>query len=271
MLRNSTCLCLMLLLIFIPVLVSASKSDQTTEKSAEFSINQVLDDVYALVDTEKVKLFNEKNSEMDKDLKELFDVSILRSKLEQFYTMLFYISKYTSIEEDELFIDRDSTIKLLISSEVFTNLKFPRRITKVHLSKHNRGKPFYKVFFDSDRVELDLNWGDDFDTMREGMNQKAKALVFYGSFSFRLRKKGENVEAFDFEDVDLYGNFGSRGFVNVDVNYVAVRSVEFHKGSEMALVRAKVSRREFEINEHTWLLALVTKFKTNKSLTTLDW
>jgi hypothetical protein len=39
----------------------------------------------------------------------------------------------------------------------------------------------------------------------------------------------------------------------------------------MALVRAKVSRKEFEINEHTWLLALVTKFKTNKSLTTLDW
>jgi hypothetical protein len=52
---------------------------------------------------------------------------------------------------------------------------------------------------------------------------------------------------------------------------VAVRSVEFHKGSEMALVRAKVSRKEFEINEHTWLLALVTKFKTNKSLTSLDW
>ena len=148
-----------------------------------------LDDVYALVDTENVKLFKEKNSEMDKELKELFDVSILRSKLEQFYTMLFYISKYTSIEEDELFLDRDSTIKLLISSEVFTNREFPRRITKVHLTRHNREKPSYKVFFDSDRVELDLNWGDDFDTMREGMNQEAKALVFYGSFSFRLRKR----------------------------------------------------------------------------------
>ncbi len=271
MLRNSTCLCLLLLLISIPVLASDSKSDQTINKSAEFSIKQVLDDVYALVDTEKVKLFKEKNSEMDKELKELFDVSILRSKLEQFYTMLFYISKYTSIEKDELFLDRDLTIKLLISSEVFSNREFPRRITKVHLSRHNQERPFYKVFFDSDRVELDLNWGDDFDIMREGMNQRAKALVFYGSFSFRLRKKGENVEAFDFEDVDLYGSFGSRGFINVDINYVALRSVEFHKGSEMALVKAKVSRREFEINEHTWLLALVTKFVTDKSLQALDW
>ncbi len=271
MFRNSTCLCLMLLLIAIPVFASDSKSDQSTTKSEEFSINQVLDDVYALVDTEKVKLFKEKNSEMDKELNELFDVSILRSKLEQFYTMLFYISKYATIEKDELDIDRDSTIKLLISSEVFTNREFPRRITKVHLTRHNRKRPFYKVFFDSDRVELDLNWGDDFDTFKEGMNQRAKALIFYGSFSFRLRKKGENVEAFDFEDVDLYGSFGSRGFINVDINYVAVKSVEFHKGSEMALVRAKVSRKEFEINEHTWLLALVTRFVTDKSLQALDW
>jgi hypothetical protein len=39
----------------------------------------------------------------------------------------------------------------------------------------------------------------------------------------------------------------------------------------MALVKAKVSRREFEINEHTWLLALLTKFVTDKSLQPLDW
>ncbi|MFQ5687445.1 MAG: hypothetical protein ACE5GV_12390 [Candidatus Scalindua sp.] len=261
----------MLLLISIPVLASDSKSDQTITKSPEFSINQVLDDVYALVDTEKAKLFKEKNNEMDKELITLFDVSILRSKLEQFYTMLFYISKYTTIEKDEIDITRDSAIKLLISSEVFTNSEFPRRITKVHLARHNRERPFYKVFFDSDRVDLDLNRGDGYGIAREGMRQEAKALVFYGSFSFRLRKKGENVEAFDFEDVDLYGSFGSRGFINVDINYVAVRSVEFHKGSEMALVRAKVSRKEFEINEHTWLLDLVTRFVTDKSLQPLDW
>jgi hypothetical protein len=261
----------MLLLLTIPVFASDSRPDQSITKSAEFNINQVLDDVYALVDTEKVKLFKEKNKEMDKELKELFDVSILRSKLEQFYTMLFYISKYASIDKDELFLDRDSTIKLLISSEVFTDREFPRRISKVYLTRYNRERPFYKVFFDSDRVELDLNRGDGYGIAREGMRQEAKSLIFYGSFSFRLRKKGENVKAFDFEDVDLYGSFGSRGFINVDINYVAVRSVEFHKGTEMALVRAKVSRREFEINEHTWLLALVTKFITDKSLQPLDW
>jgi len=238
---------------------------------AKVNKKQVLEDVYALIDSEGVRLFREENREMNKELMELFNVSIPRSKLEQFYTMLFYISKYASIEKDELVIDRDSTIRLLISSEVFSNPEFPKRISRVFLSRHNRVKPFYKVFFDSNEVKLDLNKGDGYGISREGMRQQAKALVFYGSFSFRLREKGDNVEAFDFKDVDLYGNFGSRGFINVDINYVAVKSAEFHKGSEMALVRAKVSRREFEINKHTWLLSLVTKFVTDKSLQPLDW
>jgi hypothetical protein len=267
MFKNIIFTCLTLLLTSIPVFAFDYKSEM-----AKVDKKQVLDDVYALVDSEKVKLFREKNTEMDKELMELFDVSIPRSKLEQFYTMLFYISKYASIEKDDFIIDRDLTIRLLISSKVFSNPEFPKRISKVSLSRHNREKPFYKVSFDSNEVRLALNKGDGFEVSREGMEQQATALVFYGSFSFSLRKKGNNnVEAFGFEDVDLYGSFGSRGFINVDINYVAVKSVEFHKGSEMALVRAKVSRREFEINEHTWLLDLVTRFVTDKSLQPLDW
>ena len=266
MFKNLLFICLTLLLSTAPVFAFDSKSEM-----AKVNKKQVLEDVYALIDSEGVRLFREENREMNKELMELFNVSIPRSKLEQFYTMLFYISKYASIEKDELVIDRDSTIRLLISSEVFSNPEFPKRISRVFLSRHNRVKPFYKVFFDSNEVKLDLNKGDGYGISREGMRQQAKALVFYGSFSFRLREKGDNVEAFDFKDVDLYGNFGSRGFINVDINYVAVKSAEFHKGSDMALVRAKVSRREFEINKHTWLLSLVTKFVTDKSLQPLDW
>lgn len=231
----------------------------------------MINDVYSLVDEENVKLFNQNNSEMDKLLEELFTVTIPRSKLEQFYTMLFYISKYATIEKDEIKIDRDSTIRLLISSRVFSDPEFPRRITHIYLSRIIREKPYYKVSFDSDQIELKLNRGDGYRISREGMHQEAKSLVFYGSFSFRLRKQEENVEAFDFEDVDLYGSFGSRGFINVDINYVAIKSVEFHKGTEMALVKAKVSRKEFEINEHTWLLGLVSRFVNDKSLQPIDW
>ncbi len=261
----------MLLVVAVPAFAFDSKFETVTVKPKEVIVNQVLNDVYSLVDSENVKLFKNKNEEMDKELIALFDVSIQRSKLEQFYTMLFYISKYASIEKDEIIINRDLTIKLLVSSQVFTDLEFPNNISSVSLSRKNSENPRYKVSFDSDRVELGLNYGDGYGISRVGMKQEAQALVFYGSFSFKLRQKSVNVEAYDFDGVDLYGNFGSRGVVNVDINYVAVKSVEFHKASEMALVKAKVSRKEFEINKHTWLLGLITRLVTNKSLQPLDW
>lgn len=263
---------IVLVLVFaVPSYALGGKSEPVSLTTEEFDIDQVIEDVYALVDSENVKLFNQRNEELDKELIALFDTSVLRSKLEQFYTMLYYISKYATTEKDEFDIDRDLTIKLLISSRVFTDSEFPKKISNVFLSRNNRKKPFYKVSFNSDRVELSLNYGDGYGVSKVGMRQRAQSLVFYGSFSFKLRKKGENVVAYDFEDVDLYGKFGSRGFVNIDINYVTVKSVEFHKASEMALVKAKVSRKEFEVNEHTWLLGLVTRFVTDKSLQPLDW
>ena len=271
MFKNILFVLLMFLLFAVPSYALGGKSEPVSLKPSELDINEVIEDVYALVDSENLKLFNQKNEEMDRELIALFDVSILRSKLEQFYTMLYLISTYATIEKDEFNIDRDLTIKLLVSSAVFTDRKFPKNISNVFLSRKNRAKPFYKVSFSSDRVELGLNYGDGFGISRVGMEQEAQALVFYGAFSFKLREKGENVEAYDFDGVDIYGNFGSRGFVDVDINYVAVKSVEFHKASEMALVKAKVSRKEFEINQHTWLLGLVTRFVTNKSLQPLDW
>ncbi|MBT3880252.1 MAG: hypothetical protein HON76_03210 [Candidatus Scalindua sp.] len=270
MFKNSLLVVLVLLVFASQAFAVENRTKQVLE-TADFGVDQVLNDVYALVDSENVNLFDQRNEDMDRELIALFDVSILRSKLEQFYTMLYHISSFATIAKDEFTIDRDLTIKLLISSRVFTDRDFPQNISNVYLSRKNREKPSYKVSFSSERVELGLNYGDGYGIAKVGMNQEAQALVFYGAFSFKLRKKGENVEAYDFDGVDLYGNFGSRGFINVDINYVAVKSVEFHKASEMALVKAKVSRREFEINNHTWLLGLVTRFVTDKSLQPLDW
>ncbi len=271
MIKNYLFITIISLLIPVSVLASDNEPEAKLLQSMQVDKKQVLSDVYALVDEENTKLFNQKNSQLDELLDELFTVTIPRSKLEQFYTMLFYISQYATIDKEEIKIDRDSTIRLLISSKVFSDPEFPKRISQVFLSRINRKIPFYKVSFDSDQVELELNKGDGYGISREGMHQEAKSLVFYGSFSFRLRKKEENVEAFDFEDVDLFGSFGSRGFINVDIHYVAIKSVEFHRGTEMALVKAKVSRKEFEKNKHTWLLSLVTRFVNDKSLQPLDW
>jgi hypothetical protein len=125
--------------------------------------------------------------------------------------------------------------------------------------------------FDKPEVRLPLNRGSGFGVFREGMCQHAKELVFYGSFSFSLAMKNESLEVYDFDNLDLWGTFGSRGVVDVDVNYVSVKSVDFLKGNTMGLVKAKVSRKEFDVNQHSFLLDLVTRFVTDKSVQPIDW
>ena len=180
MFKNFLFVVLVFLLFAVPSYALGGKSKPVSLKPSALDINEVIEDVYALVDSENLKLFNQKNEEMDKALIALFDVSILRSKLEQFYTMLYYISRYATIEKDEFNIDRDMTIKLLVSSEVFSDEEFPKNISNVFLSRKNRKNPFYKVSFSSDRVELGLNYGDGYGISRVGMEQEAQALVFYG-------------------------------------------------------------------------------------------
>ena len=59
--------------------------------------------------------------------------------------------------------------------------------------------------------------------------------------------------------------------MDVDINYVSIKSVDFLKGNAMGLVKAKVSRKEFDVNQHSFLLDLVTRFVTDKSVQPIDW
>jgi hypothetical protein len=127
------------------------------------------------------------------------------------------------------------------------------------------------VVFDAPEVRLPLNHGLGFGVVREGMCQHARELVFYGEFSFTLAMKESGLEVHDFDKVDLFGTFGSRGIVDVDVNYVSIRSVTFMRGSIMGLVKAKISRREFEVNDHSFLLSLLSRVVTDKSVQPIDW
>jgi hypothetical protein len=202
---------------------------------------------------------------------DLFDLSAPKSKLEQFYAMLSLISRYASPPDDEITLDVAKALNLLLSSKVFSVPEFPRQIVQIHLNRKDRAHPRYQVVFDRPEVRLPLNGGLGFGVFRQGMCQHAKALVFYGSFSFTLTMKHKSLEAYDFDNVDLWGDFGSRGLIDVDINYVSLKSVEFMKGSALGLVRAKVSRKEFEVNQHSFLLELITKFVTDKSVQPIDW
>ena len=250
---------------------SGCRSEQTVTVPAQVNMAQVIQDVYALEDKHQEKLFRWPNSRMEREMAELFDRSVPKSKLEQFYTMLFYISQHASHAGDEIAYDVAKAQDLLLSSKVFSDPEFPRQIVQIHMARKDRAHPRYRVVFNQPEVWLPLNKGLGFGIVREGMCQHAKALVFYGSFSFSLAMTDKHLEVSDFDNVDLWGTFGVRGIVDVDLNYVSVKSVEFQNGSLMGLVRAKVSRKEFAVNRHSFLLELVTKFHVDKSVQPIDW
>ncbi len=247
------------------------QAERAVTTPAPVDVAQVLADVYALSDDHQAKLFSGPNPALDRALTALFDLSAPKSKLEQFYSLLFYIATYASHPGDDISFDLPKALTLLLSSKVFSDPEFPRQITRIQLSRKDRGHPHYQVGFEKPEVWLPLNNGLGFGIVREGMCQHAKALVFYGSFAFSLRMKSQGLEVSNFDNVDLWGAFGSRGFVDIDVNYVSVKSVEFQNGSGMGLVRAKVSRKEFAINRHSFLLELVTRYLVDKSVQPIDW
>jgi hypothetical protein len=250
---------------------STCKAERAVTVPAQVDMAQVMQDAYALEDSKQEKVFRWPDRALDQAMTGLFDLSVPKSKLEQFYAMLSYIARYASHPGDEMALDVPKALNLLLSSKVFSDPDFPRQIVRIHLDRRDRAHPRYEVAFDRPDVRLPLNKGLGFGVSRQGMCQHAKALVFYGSFSFSLTMKDKSLEAYDFDNVDLWGNFGSRGLIDVDINYVSVKSVEFMKGNAMGLVKAKVSRKEFEVNQHSFLLELITRLVTDKSVQPIDW
>jgi hypothetical protein len=238
---------------------------------AAVDMTHVLRDLYALEDASGTKLLPVRSPDLDAQMARLFDPSFPRSKLEQFYTMLFHVAHSARGVEEEIALRVGSVRALLLSTKVFSTPELPHRITAIHLLRRDPSRPRYQVLFDSPEVRLPLNRGMGFGVHREGMCQHAKELVFYGGFSFTLAMRKSGLEVQDFDRVDLWGTFGSRGVVDVDINYVSVKSVQFMTGSVMGLVKAKVSRREFQVNRHSFLLELVSRFVTDKSVQPIDW
>jgi hypothetical protein len=255
----------------LPQVPAGCQVERVLTVPAPVDMAEVLQDVYALEDTHHIKLFSESNPKLERALAALFDLTIPKSKLDQFYSLLFYLDRYASHPGTRITFEISAARRLLLSSKVFSDPAFPGQMTQIELTRTDRSQPRYQVLFERPEVRLPLNHGWGFGVRREGMCQHAKELVFYGGFAFSLRMNGESLDVFDFDGVDLYGNFGARGLVDIDISYVSIKSVEFRKGTPLGLVRAKVSQREFEANQHSFWLRVITRFVTDKSLQAIDW
>jgi hypothetical protein len=249
-------------------------SDVAQTRPAKADLEKVRSDLLKLHDLKGRLILTELPQEMISRLNDLFqrDPSTV-SKLEQFYGLLYLIGRHKSVSDRRVDFNPEHVRSILLSSKVFSTPDVPNAITSVTLFWSRAfKKATYLVHFNTKELHLPLNGGKGFATYKEGLCQIAQKLIFYGGFEFDVETtSNDHYYVSKFKDVDLYGIFGSRGTVNVDINYVSIKSVEFLKGSPMGIVRAKVSRREFEMNSHNVLLRFVTNFVTDKSTQPIDW
>ncbi len=249
-------------------------SDIPQTQAARANLTEVQNDILALKSLDGKTIVDSISPQFLEGLKALFETDPTKiSKLEQFYGLLHLIGAHKSLPTRRVDFDAAMVRKLLISSKVFSTPDVPQSIEAVTLFwSKSWNRATYAVKFNKSEVRVNLNEGRGFATYKEGLCQVARALVFYGGFEFDVEKtrKGHYFVS-QFKDVDIFGTFGARGIVDVDINLISIKSVEFLNGSPMGIVRAKVSRKEFDINEHSNLLRLVTQFVTDKSTQPIDW
>ncbi len=235
----------------IPALVAAVRDLTTTEKSPALAWNV----------------------SVERDVRDVFDLDHIKTKMEQFYRLLFVIQRHVKSDlGNGVAFDPTIVRKILTLSGVFTDPSIPNEIVGVTVDRSKREDPRYTVRFGKESTKVPLNQGKGFSAWERGRCQYNEALIFHREFSFSLRSlKNGNLIARYFRGVDLFGDFGTRGVVDVDLNYVTLKSVEFFKGTNRGEVTAQVSPEEFRKNDHNPLLRIVTKFVGNKSVQPIDW
>ncbi|MCB0307922.1 MAG: hypothetical protein KDD48_01005 [Bdellovibrionales bacterium] len=204
---------------------------------------------------------------------EVFNTSIIKTKMEQFYTLLYVLAR--AIPDGlgkTIKLRPEGVIKVLLASRVFSDPDIPKHISLTTISRHHATEPRYTIAFDQNKTEIPLNKDKGFHLYRNGLCQHARKLIFGKEFSVAVKTNGRgHLVASDFRGVDLFGRFGSRGLFDVDINFVALRSVEFFKGTPNGKVTAYVSRQEFKKNDHNPLLQFFTKYIPDRSVQPIDW
>jgi len=235
-------------------------------------VSSLVDAVRGLETTEKGSAL-EWNASAERDVRGVFDLDHIKTKMEQFYRLLFVIQKHVKPDLGSgVAFDPTVVRKILTLSGVFTDPSIPNEIVGVTVDRSKKEDPRYTVRFGNESTKVPLNGGKGFNAWERGRCQFNKALIFHREFSFSLRSlKNGNLIARYFRGVDLFGDFGTRGVVDVDLNYVTLKSVEFFKGTNRGEVTAQVSPEEFRKNDHNPLLRIVTKFVGNKSVQPIDW
>lgn len=213
------------------------------------------------------------SQKMKGEVQEIFDTTRVTTKMEQFYALLYSIARNLSPNLGSIVkLKAEPVRNVLLQSKVFTNPTLPNQIKSIEIQRYDKEEPRYEVTFSGPTIALPLNNGEGFYLFRNGLCQHVQKLIFQNRFSFKLKRlRNENLAARYFKGVDFFGDFGNRGVIDIDMNYIGLHSVEFYRGSRDGKVTAYVSDEEFKRNKHSFLLRIITKFVPDRSVQPIDW
>ena len=194
-------------------------SDVPQTVPAAANMSEIKRDLLLLRDLSGRKVLEAVSPAFEKSLRELFERDPKTiSKLEQFYGLLFLIGQHKTVTDRRVDFQPDDVRKILFSSKVFSTPDVPQAITAVTLFWVRAfEKATYVVTFGQKELALPLNSGRGFATYKEGLCQIAQKLIFYGGFEFDVETtRRDHYYVSKFKNVDLFGQFGSRGIVDVE-------------------------------------------------------
>ena len=250
---------------------SCPSSDNPVTSPATVDISALKNKIHLLQNESGTALF-QSSPLLDVAINETFDTSKVKTKMEQFYQMLWVLSQELSRQKiTNVSFSQKTVREVLLASKVFTDVSVPSQIKAIELDVSNKDHPRCHVIFAKKDIEIPLNQGEGFYLFRNGKCQHAEKLIFGDSFSFELKRNLGNLMVSEFSGVDLFGDFGNRGLIDVDIQYISLRSVEFLGGTVDGRVTAYVSREEFKKNNHNRLLELVTRVVPDRSVQPIDW
>jgi len=140
-------------------------------------------------------LFRGPNPALDQALTALFDLSVPKSKLEQFYTMLLlYLTVYLA-PGDGFALDVPKVVNLLLSTGVSSDPTFHGRSHRFNSDRKDRTRPHLRVVFDNPEVRLPLESGFRVGSFRME-SSTPRHWSSTGRFSFSLAMKNESLEAY---------------------------------------------------------------------------
>lgn len=205
-------------------------------------------------------------------IRHTFSVGEVKTKMEQFYATLFLIQNYSTLKPGVVHtVEGKELADVLMLSGVFPDKTLPEQIDKMSFRRSSL-TPMYEVTFKQPSVELPLNRGKGFSTMQHGKCQHARALLFHSPFRFYMQRlENGNLKIHKFQNVDIVGEFGTRGLLDIDLNYVSLVSVEFIRKTSLGYVQARVAEKEFQVNDHGWFLKMITSFFSDTTKQAIDW